>query len=158
MDTNTSTNDVRETLLAKWHEEHQQLETFTNELRHWAYEIGQLGIPRFGQTAGKLTQLRARLVAHFERENEIGSQLLSDQASPSVEVQATCRQSALDHANLIKRLDDLIARLNQNEPPFDSWEQAVSEIDLFMDAIEEHEEQETANITWLSPPGDDTSP
>ena len=156
MDTNTSTNDVRETLLAKWHEEHQQLETFTDELRRWAYEIGQLGIPRFGQTAGKLTQLRTRLLSHFERENEIGSQLLNDQAS-SVEVQTTCQQSAHDHANLIKRLDDLISRLQQNEPPFDSWEQAVGEIDLFMDAIEEHEEQENANITWLSPPGDDKS-
>lgn len=152
MDTNTS--DLRQKLFAKWHEEHKQLELFTEQLRQWAYEIAQLGIPHFGETANKLTQLRGRLVTHFEREDEIGDRLLEEQASPSAEVKSTCQQAAHDHANLLRRLDDLISRLNETEPPFDSWEQAIREVDLFMDAIEQHEEQEHANITWLSPNGD----
>ncbi len=158
MDTKTSTEKLRQELFAQWHEEHQQLESFITQLRRWAYEIGQMGIPHFGETAGKLSQLRGRLVSHFAREDEIGSQLSNHQAAPSVEVQATCRSAAHDHANLLKRLDDLISRLNQTEPPFDFWEQAVREVDLFLDAMEEHEEQETANITWLSPQSEDESP
>lgn len=154
MDTST---DACKTLFAKWHEEHQQLETFTGELRQWAYERAQLGMPQFGETANKLAYLRTHLVAHFEREDEIASQLSSGQAAASVEVQATCRQAAHDHLHLLKRLDDLISRLNQVQPPFDSWEQAFREIDLFLDAMEQHEEQEDASITWLTPQCDDQS-
>lgn len=155
MDPKTSADDLRQQLFNKWHEEHHQLEEFISQLRQWAYEIGQMGIPHFGEAAGKLAKLRERLVTHFEQEDEIGNQLSDHQAAPSAEVQATCRAAAHDHANLLRRLDELIARLCQTEPPFDSWEQAIGEVDLFLDAMEEHEEQETANLTWLSPQSDD---
>jgi iron-sulfur cluster repair protein YtfE (RIC family) len=139
-------------LFAKWQAEHRQLDEFTEELRTWTYEVAQLGIPHFGEAANKLTLLRVRLQKHFQQEDEIGNQLANQQSVPSVEIEATRRKATQDHISLSTRLDDLIDRLAQTEPPFDSWEQAVQEVDLFIDALEQHEEQESASITWLSPP------
>ncbi len=147
MDTNTSsTDDARQTLFDTWHEEHQQLDAFSAQLRKWAYDIAQIGIPHFGETADKLTQLRVRLVEHFAREDEIGRQLANDPGFSSLEVNATHRQAAADHDQLLQRLDGLTARLNQTEPPFDSWEQAFQEVERLMDAIDQHEAHEDALI------------
>ena len=152
MNTNAQPDISSQALFAKWQAEHQQLDQFTEELRTWTYDVAQLGIPHFGEAADKLTLLHGRLQSHFQQEDEIGSQLANQQSVPSVEIEATRRKAAQDHQSLSTRLDDLIDRLRQNEPPFDSWEQAVQEVDLFIDALEQHEEQESASITWLSPP------
>ena len=150
MDTNTSsTADARQALFDEWHEEHQRLDIFSDQLRKWAYEIAQIGIPHFGETADKLTQLRVRLVEHFAREDQIGRQLANDPEFPSLEVNPTHPQAA-DHADLLQQLDSLTARLNQTEPPFDSWEQAFQEVERLMDAIDQHEAREVALIVASS--------
>lgn len=54
-------------------------------------------------------------------------------------------------SELVARMDDLYEKLMQLEPPFASWQDAVQQIGLFVDVLEQHEEQESENIHWLSP-------
>ena len=54
-------------------------------------------------------------------------------------------------SELVARMDVLYEKLMQLEPPFASWQDAVQQIGLFVDVLEQHEEQESENIHWLSP-------
>lgn len=151
MKTRTDTEQTIERLTYQWRDDHKKLDEFFDEHRRWAYDIGQRGIPHFGETADRLKQLRERLAEHFAREDEICDQLLAIADSPSPEVESNRRQVATDHVNLLTRLDKLISNLSELEPPFDSWQQAVEQVELFCDALEQHEEQESDCITWLVP-------
>ena len=146
-----ATSDTCQSLFARWRQEHDELDQVTGELRQWTYEVGQVGIPHFGEAGDKLAKVRQRLVEHFKREEEIGQQLLDD-CKNSAEAISTCRSASQDHEHLLGRITDLIVRLQQPEAPFESWQQAVREVELFLDALEQHEEHEEANITWLAPP------
>jgi iron-sulfur cluster repair protein YtfE (RIC family) len=127
------------------------LNEFFDEYRKWAYQIAQRGFPHFGETACRLKELRERLCEHFTEEDEIAEQLLAMKGERSPEVEANRRQVASDHVNLLARLDSLIEQLNQVDPPFDSWQEAVEKVERFCDALEQHEEQESDCINWLAP-------
>lgn len=147
---NTKMTSSYSTLTERWRREHRELDQVVSELTTWMYEVSSLGIPRFGEAATRLTQLRDRLIKHFHVEDEIARDLC--EARPScVEVQAAQRQATRDHEILLKRMEELNEKLSQLEPPFESWQEAVEQIGLFMDAFEQHEEQESENIQWLSP-------
>ena len=134
-----------------WRAEDRQLEVGIDGVRDWMQEVNQLGIPHFGETATRLLPLRRRLVTHFEREDRMIAQLAELYPSSSPEVQAVRRQSSHDHHQLLARLDDLIQRLGQTEPPFDSWQAAMDELESFVDLLEQHEEQEADSIGMLMP-------
>lgn len=137
-------------LIDRWKDEHRKLDQFVDAITNWMHEVSSLGIPHFGEAGSRLTQLRERLVKHFQVEDQIAVELC--EARPTCpERQAAKRQASRDHGQLLDRVDDLIERLSQLEPPFDSWQQAVYEIGLFIDALEQHEEQESENLQWLSP-------
>lgn len=150
MKAKSDTTDSVERLCDRWQREHQQLNAFFDEYRKWAYEIAQRGFPHFGETACRLKELRERLCHHFAKEDEIAEQLTAlKEGSP--EVEANRRQIAADHAHLLTRLDSLIKELEELDPPFDSWQEAVAEVERFCDALEQHEEQESDCINWLTP-------
>ena len=151
MKTRTDTKHTIENLSQQWKDDHRELDKFFDEYRQWAYEIAQQGVPHFGETAERLKQLRERLTEHFAREDKICEQLIAIAGSPSPEVDANRRQVATDHINLLSRLDTLINRLGELDPPYDSWQEAVEEVERFCDALEQHEEQESDCITWLLP-------
>ena len=52
---------------------------------------------------------------------------------------------------MLVRLDDLIERLNQSDPPFDSWQAATEEVEVFVEQLEQHEDHETDMIELLMP-------
>ena len=151
MKTRVDTNQTIESLSHSWREDHRKLDEFFDEYRQWAYEIAQRGFPHFGETADRLKQVRQRLTEHFARESAICEQLIELTSTASPEVEANRRQVETDHANLLSRLDNLIAQLSELEPPFDSWENAVEQVERFCDALEQHEEQESDCLTWLLP-------
>jgi hypothetical protein len=134
-----------------WKAEDRALEAGIDEIRDWMHEVNQLGIPHFGETATRLGPLRDRLVAHFQREDEMISQLAELYPSSSPEIEAVRRQSSRDHHQLLVRLDDLTSRLGQIEPPFASWQAAIDELESFVDLLEQHEEQESESIEMLMP-------
>ena len=145
-----SDGGVVERLFAEWQLEHRDLLRVIDGLRRWMYDVNQLGIPRFGETADQLLMLRDRLVHHFGREDELGRRLFEAEPHAEVEVQALCRQADRDHERLLKRLDGLSERLRLIDPPFASWQRAVDEVELLVDDLEEHEEQEAESVRrWM---------
>ena len=102
MNTSTKSIETCRELFQRWCEEHERLEELMNDFRQWAYEISQLGIPHFGETADKLTRIRQRLVEHFDREDEIGRELtICNCGNAAVEVESTCSKAAHDHQLLL---------------------------------------------------------
>ncbi len=135
-------------LVGDWNEEHADLTDRTEKIHHWLAEVSQRGIPRFGELATRLKNFRERLLDHFQREEDLGKQL--QEACDWVEMATSRQQIASDHQHLIRRLDSLIARLRELEPPFDTFQQAIDEVGLFVDAFELHEEHETQCLQWLT--------
>ncbi len=138
-------------LYDRWQAEDRELQSSIDAVRDWMREVNQLGIPHFGETATRLRPLRDRLVTHFDREDEMVVQLAELYPASSPEMGGVRRQSSSDHEKLFGRLDDLIERLNQPEPPFSSWEAAMQEVQLFVDVLEQHEEQESDSFEILMP-------
>ncbi|MGI9473257.1 MAG: hemerythrin domain-containing protein [Rubripirellula sp.] len=138
-------------LYQQWSVEDRQLEACVDEVRHWMQEVAQLGIPHFGETATRLRPLAERLGTHFQREDDMIQQVAQLYPNTSPEVNAIRRQATRDHDQLRDRLGDLIERLDLLEPPFESWQLAIDEVELFVDMLEQHEEQESESIRMLMP-------
>lgn len=138
-------------IFANWQKEDRGLESCVDQVRDWMREVAQLGIPHFGETATRLRPLRHRLVQHFAREDEMIEQLAQLYSSSSPEIEAVRRQSVHDHDQLLARLDNLINRLNELVPPFDSWQTAIDDVEMFVDLLEQHEEQESESVQMLMP-------
>ena len=136
-------------LCRRWGTEDRELEAYINELRYWMHEVSQLGTPHFGETANRLVLLRRRLVGHFLREDELIAELGTTFPPKSPEFEAVQRQSPRDHERRLSLLDDLINRLIQPEPPFESWQRAVKDVEMFVSLVEQHEDQESDNIRSL---------
>ena len=138
-------------LFGQWKDEDRDLDAYVDGVRDWMNDVSKLGIPRFGETANRLQRLRERLKTHFKREDEIGGELEELYAGNSVELSAVCRQAQRDHSSLIERLDSLNARLDEVDPPFPSWEAAMEQFELFIVALEQHEDHELDSIEMLMP-------
>ena len=139
-------------LFGQWKDEDRDLDSYVDTVRDWMNDVSKLGIPRFGETANRLQRLRERLKTHFEREDTIGGQLQDLYSGNSAELTAACRQAQRDHSLLITRLDSLISRLDEVDPPFASWEAAMEQFEMFIVALEQHEDQELDSIEMLMPP------
>ncbi len=140
-----------QTLFGQWKVEDRRIEEEFDDVRHWMSDVSQLGIPRFGETALRLKSLRRQLAKHFQRENEITNQLSGLYSPECVAVSATRRQAIRDHRVLLDRLNDLVDRLDELEPPFESWQSAINEVESFVAALEQHEDHEAENVAMLIP-------
>ncbi len=138
-------------LLESWREEDQKLNVRIETIRDWMNQVNQLGIPHFGETASRLQPLRDSLLQHFTCEDEILAKLAALYGGQAPEVNAFKRQTRLDHQALLSRLDDLTRRLKEIDPPFESWTAAMDEVDLFFEAMEEHERNEHERVGMLMP-------
>ena len=135
-------------LVDLWKNEHDDLIKQIHNTTLWLGEVRQSELPRFDELADRLRGLRDRMLRHFDHENELGEDL--QQACDCVEVTATRRSTSGDHQNLTHRVDELIAKLSEFDPPFESFEQAIDQVGLFVDAFEQHEDQEAQGLQWLA--------
>jgi iron-sulfur cluster repair protein YtfE (RIC family) len=140
-------------LFTHWQNEDRDLERYLDDLRDWMNDVSKLGIPKFGETADRLARLETKLMSHFTRENEIVAQLGEHYRDDCSELTAIGRQTERDHRQLAARLENLIARLDQLDPPFRSWEAAINEVEAFMVSLERHEERESDSVMMLMPRG-----
>lgn len=138
-------------LFDDWRAEDRKLTACIDEIRDWMSEVNQLGIPHFGETASRLQPLRESMLSHFHREDEILAKLAEHYPASSPEVQAFQRQTNADHLGLIHRLDELHSRLKETDPQFESWTAAMDEVDLFFEAMEQHERSESDRVSMLIP-------
>ncbi len=145
--TNTSANEV----FARWRIEDEELATQVDTIRQWMRELDQLGRQHFGETATRLRELRELMVTHFDREAEMIEKLGQDHYSDSPEVAAVRRQSDRDHQHLLNQIDQLIGRLDQLEPPYGSWQEAIDDLESLVSLLEQHEAREWDSIEMLLP-------
>jgi hypothetical protein len=132
-----------------WHVEDHEMDACLDEIRDWMSQVSQFGIPRFGETATRLRSLHDRMVHHFGHEYELIVQLAETHSSPSPELDAVRRQAAHDHEHLLVQLHGLIERLDELDPPFGSWEEAMEEVALFMVSLQQHEANESDCLDFL---------
>jgi len=135
-------------LIKIWNNEHIDLSKNIQDTSVWLGQVSQLGRPRFGELAARLRVMRERMKRHFEREELLGQDLR--QVANCVEAVSSSRRASNDHQHLLQRVDELISKLRELEPPFDSFQQAIDQVSLFVDAFEQHEEQEAAGLQWLT--------
>ena len=133
-------------LIQIWKTERKEVAACIDDLRHWMDEVSQLGIPHFGETATRLGPLRQRLIHHFAIEDEIIERFAppADATTPGMDDPRHC--SSREHREIIGRLDDMLSRLAQPDPPFPSWQAAMKEVESFVDLLEEHESQENERM------------
>ena len=138
-------------LFDDWRAEDRKLSMCIEEIRDWMSEVNQLGIPHFGEAASRLEPLRECLLEHFAREDQILARLAELYPAASPEVEAFKRQTDADHQTLVGRLDDLRIRLKETDPQFESWTSAMEEVDVFFEAMEQHERSESDRVCMLMP-------
>ncbi len=149
METNQTSKTTHD-LFQRWQFEDRELAAKIDETRKWMLQVAERGTPRFGETGSQLTQLRTYLLAHFDREHEMGNQLAAHYEKHCPEIEAMQRQATHDHQQLLNQLDELIAKLSALEPPFVSWQAAIDEVESFADMLEQHEEQEAESVLALN--------
>ena len=137
-------------VLDHWHDEDRSLATCIDQVRAWMREVEQRGIPHFGETAARLVPLRERLVQHFEREDKMLHQIADLFLAPTPEIDSVRTQALHEHDQLLFALDELRGRLAKLQPPFESWQAAMREVEEFFAALEQHEEREAENVRALA--------
>lgn len=145
-----------ERLLQLWRDEHAELVRSIREITLWLGEVAVLPDSPYPELSARLTEFRQRMLRHFEREDVMGADMR--EVYGCVEAEANARRAEADHHHLVNRLDALIAKLTAPQPGFDSFQDAVQQVSLFVDAVEQHEEEESQGLQWLSSPCSESRP
>lgn len=129
------------------HARASQLDSFLNEhrdlmhrvagLRGWWSEVAELGLPRFGELASRLVELRDILADHFRREEQGGYMKPALSVAPQLAHQISELQS--QHEVFLERIDDLVSRLRCCDPEFPGWQVAKEEFEEVLSNLREHE-------------------
>ncbi|MEQ1827016.1 MAG: hypothetical protein ABL921_13760, partial [Pirellula sp.] len=121
------------------------------ELASWVHHQSVLREQQFQDAVTKLGELNARLAMHFDREGAIAAQLTELRGKKSPEMEAAERQADRDHANILGRIKHLVDRMQEAKSEVDSWKTSMQELNLIIDQLEQHEEQEAESVGWLMP-------
>ena len=151
MNTETETKSELHRVFGGWRQEDGRLAALVDETRDWMSEVNQLGIPHFGETAARLEPLRDHLQRHFDQERRMIDKLAELYPTTSPEVRAFRHQTLSDQETLVARLDDLHRRLMEIDPPFQSWTEAMQEVDVLFEAMQQHELREADRVDMLMP-------
>lgn len=136
-------------LFSKWKTEHRELNTQLIDISRWMNDASNRSLPTYEAAISRLMQLQQKLEQHFEHEEKLGYLLARSRGSSTVEIDAVSRQVDRDHRTLAARLEAIIGLLELGQPAGDSWPDIVVEFNLFIDALEQHEEQEESSVSWL---------
>lgn len=143
-------SDKLNALFSRWKDEHRRIEARVTELCQWMHSHGPSVTPPFLRCAQKLAELRDQLETHFVKEEQLGQLLADAHGSLTAEIDGVCHKRDREHTILLERLGRLIHSLGTAAPEFDSWDAATREFELFVDTLEQHEEQEAESVGWLS--------
>ncbi len=102
--------------------------------RRWIYELCELGMPRFGELATRLRELRAALVSHFHDEEAFNA--AQRDSGGNVVLNHNLEKT---HQELLQRLDVMISRLQSAAEQFPGWHAAVAEVEILVTDICNHE-------------------
>lgn len=148
---NISSNESIQLVFERWQAEDRDLKTCIDGIRQWMREIEKFGIPHFGEAATRMRAMQQRLIQHFGSEDEMILELALIQPIAGAKLDELSQESTSDHSELLDRLAQLMERLNQLEPPYDSWQDALAEFEQIVVAIEDHEAEESRQVAALIP-------
>jgi hypothetical protein len=137
-------------LIRVWQEEHQELIQKIRQTTLWLGELARQAEPRFGELGEHLTRFRQSMLDHFHRESTLADTLFETYGC--VEADSNRRRAADDHVHLSRRIDDLVGRLRDDGAGFASFQDAIHQVGIFVDAVEQHEEEEAEGLQWLGSP------
>jgi hypothetical protein len=104
--------------------ERRRLSRQFTELLAWCDEVDQLGFPRFGELGQRVRELRDCMSPLLVAEQPALPGAPPDAPSETVRE----RSSRPEPATLLAQVDDLIFRLSAEEPQFNCWRSAVSQL------------------------------
>lgn len=118
--------------------------------RRWIYELCELGMPRFGELATRLRELRSALVSHFHDEEAFSAALRESGAKVVLN-----HDLEKTHQELLQRLDVMISRLQSPHEQFSGWHAAIAEVEALVTDICNHENMEMDGLkkSLLPEPG-----
>jgi len=144
-------------LFDQWKSEHAELDNYAMELARWIRDQTKRRDAQFREAVTRLNDLSSRLADHFAIEQTIGEKLIDAQGRPRPETESLHRQADRDHANIKVRLKHLSDRMLEAESECDAWKSSGVELNLILDMLEQHEEQEAESVGWLLPRNSDVS-
>ena len=118
------------------------------DLQRWIREVDEWGWPHFGELGNRLQFYRSALEAEFAAEESQG--LLSSVSQRHPECREEIGELRRQHGQFLDELDAMITKLRQDEPPYDSWQEAVRQFDELLTEIYRHdgrEQQLLASVT-----------
>lgn len=118
------------------------------ELQQWIVEVSELGMPHFGELGQRLMCYRETLEKQFSEEEcspqfSGGSKQFSE---CSQELSMLCQQ----HAQFLDELDNMVVKLHQEPPPYDSWQDAVRQFQELQTEIERHTGREQQLVSAMT--------
>ncbi|HQX50534.1 MAG TPA: hemerythrin domain-containing protein [Planctomycetaceae bacterium] len=129
-----------ESTIEKLLKDHRVLMDYICSVREWIRDVSEWGMPRFGELGTRLTTFRETLAAHFEDEESQEYAILDSQHEPAVA--GATREWPNLHHDYLKQLDVLVQCLRALEPEFETWQEAVRQVDTLITEICEHEDRE----------------
>lgn len=140
---------------SSWLESHRRIDVQVSEL---VRDYLRIDVPSSQNVHGfhqLLCRLQERLAVQFEQEADLVELLAACKGRPTLEIEATRRQSLRDGRRLQTRLEALCGQVHQQSVSgrldVAKWQTGLREFNLLVDLIEQHEEQEQASIAWLKP-------
>lgn len=128
-------------LLQVFDREQEEIHKEISNWRRWWQELKEFGEPRCGEMSSRLTQIRAMLTGHIQREEREG--LFSGEFLPRTSLEQLAERLSAEHAELIAELDDLIERLHGCKGKVLCWGEAGRLFETFLQHLEDHERVES---------------
>jgi hypothetical protein len=154
MTDNSEARQELESVFQAWKDQHQELlqnlDGFLDQLRDNAAS-DQASVGGEHELVGQLNRTREKLQEHFIAERQMNKLLKASRGKPTPEINSLKQKAESEHRQLLSRLEgqvESIASAYRKKDP-SRWLQSVDEINLFLDALEQHEDQEADNIRWL---------
>ncbi len=123
--------------------EHGEIVDKIKEIIDWWSQLEEKGLPKYGEMAMYVNELRDLLATHYsEEENEYF--VLIKKEFPEIDLEI--RKMEIEHEKLLLKLDQFIAKLNLPGSGFQSWNEVMTDFQEFLKPFNEHEILETRII------------
>ena len=110
------------------------------QLQRWIHEVCELGLACFGELGSRLQGYRNMLATELAMEESQG--LLSGVSMRHPECGDEIGELRRQHGQFLDELDAMIVKLQQDMPPYDSWQEAVRQFEELLTEICRHDGRE----------------
>ncbi|WP_339687428.1 hemerythrin domain-containing protein [Gimesia maris] len=123
---------------------HEQILEHIKELNHWWRELDERGLPKYGEMGTRMEGLRDLLSKHFHDEEQEGYFKPVMDESPGFCIMVPDFREK--HKKFLTQIGDFSTRLKQSEPPFQNWNEALTELQGLLDELRISENEEIQHV------------